>query len=216
MLNTYVTQVQRLLHDLNAQYWPVPEIVDYVNEARGRIAQDTKCLRTLVTGVTLTAQTDSYNPQALLSTVIPTIGAQLVDVMGVTLYWGTQRIKLLYLPFTRFDAFYRRYQTYYMRPTAFTRMGATLIWFGPNPDQNYVTDWDVAVIPNALVTDATVEQIPVPFQEPIKYYAASLAKWKEQAQGEAQLFEQQYAAILKRCAVSFMQRVVPNPYRIGA
>lgn len=210
-LNFYITQVQRLLHDLNAQYWPVPELVDYVNEARYRVAQDTKCLRQLVTGISLTAQQDSYTPQTLLGAV----GPQLVDVMGVTLYWGTQRIKLLYMPFTRFDAYYRQFQTYFMRPVAFTRMGATLIWFGPNPDQAYVTDWDVAVIPNPLVTDATAEQIPVPFQEPVQYYAAYKAKWKEQAQGEAAIFLQQYTATLKWCARGFMTRVIPNPYRVG-
>lgn len=216
MLNQYVLQVQRLLHDLNAQFWSTTELTDYVNEARYRVAQDTKCLRQLVTGLTLTAQTDSYSPQALISTVYPTLGPQLVDVMGITLYWGTQRIKLLYIPFTRFDAWYRQFQNYYMRPTAFTRMGANLVWFGPNPDQAYVTDWDVAVIPNALVTDSTPEQIPVPFQEPVQYYAAYKAKWKEQAQGEAQLFLQQYTATLKWCARGFMTRIIPNPYRIGS
>jgi hypothetical protein len=216
VLASYLTQLQRLLHDPNNQYWSQSELTDYINEARYRVAQDTKCLRQLATnaalGLTLTAQTEYYTPQTFLPAPL---GAQLVAVMGITIYWGTERIKLRYVPFTRFDAIYRSYQVYYQRPVAFTRMGATLIWIGPNPDQNYPCDWDIAVIPNALATDATVEQIPVPFQEPIQYYAAYKAKWKEQAQGEAQLFLQQYNAVLRWCARGFMQFVQPDPYRIG-
>jgi hypothetical protein len=213
VLAFYTSQVQNLLSDSTFAYWSQPQLTSYINEARNRVAQDTKCLRQLVTGISLTAQTEVYTPQTLLGA---TIGPSLVDVMGITLYWGTQRIKLLYMPFTKFDAWYRRYQTYYMRPSAFTRQGANQIWFGPNPDQAYVTDWDVAIIPQPLVTDATVEQIPVPFQEPVQYYAAFKAKWKEQAQGEAQIFLQQYTATLRWCARGFMTRVIPNPYRVGA
>jgi hypothetical protein len=212
VLTQYTTQVQRLLHDLTFQYWSQPELSDYINEARNRVAQDTKCLRQLVAGLTLTAQTEFYVPQ----TFIPApLGAQLVDVMGITIYWGTQRIKLGYLSYTRFDAWYRQYQNYYQRPQCYTRMGANTVWLGPNPDQNYVTDWDIAVIPNALVSDSTPEQIPVPFQEPVQYYAAYKAKWKEQAQGEAQIFLTQYNQMLRWCARGFMTRIEPNPYRIG-
>jgi hypothetical protein len=216
VLASYLTQIERLLHDPTNQYWSISELTDYCNEARNRVAQDTKCLRQLATnalyGLTLTAQTESYTPQTFLPAPL---GGQLVAVMGITIYWGTERIKLRYLPFTRFDALYRSYQLYYQRPVAFTRMGTNIIWVGPNPDQNYATDWDIAVIPNALATDATVEQIPVPFQEPVQYYAAYKAKWKEQAQGEAQLFLQQYNATLARCARGYMQFVQPDPYRIG-
>ena len=208
-LTTYTTQVQRLLHDPNGQYWPTPELTDYINEARNRVAQDTKCLRVLATSILLTTNVDFYVPQ----TVLGVYGPVVVDVMGITVYWGTERVKLRYMPYTKFDAWYRRYQSYYGRPEAFSRMGAGLVWLGPNPDQAYVTDWDISIIPNALVSDATVEQIPVPFQEPIQYWAAAKAKWKEQAQGEATLFQQQYKQMVSWCARAFMTRVIPNPYR---
>jgi len=209
-LTTYQTQVQRLLHDTSGNYWPLAELTDYINEARNRVAQDAKCLRQLVPSLALTAQTEMYVPQTFLGS----LGPSLVDVMGITLYWGNQRVKLNYYPFTKFDALFRPYAQYYQRPVAFTRMGATLVWFGPNPDQAYVTDWDVAVIPNALVTDATVEQLPVPFQEPVQYYAAFKAKWKEQAQGEAAIFMQQYSAMMRMCYRGFMTRVITNPYNV--
>jgi hypothetical protein len=49
MLNYYVTQVQRLLHDASAQFWTVPELTDYINQARIRLVRDTGCYRQLQT-----------------------------------------------------------------------------------------------------------------------------------------------------------------------
>lgn len=208
-LSTYTTQVQRLLHDLNFQYWPQAELTDYINEARYRVAQDTKCLRQLVTGVALTAGVEQYNATVLL----PTVGPYLVDVMGITLYYNTTRYKLSQRSFTRQDARYRSWSLLQQRPVTFARMSPTITWLSPNPDQAYITDWDVAVIPTALVSDATVDQIPIPFQEPVQYYAAYKAKWKEQAQGEAALFEQQYVKMLKWCYRGYMTRIIPDPYQ---
>ena len=211
-LTTYQTQVSRLLHDPLFQYWPQTELTDYINEARNRAAQDSKCLRQLITGLALTAQTELYVPQTFLGS----LGPNLVDVMGITIYWGTMRIKLAELSFTNFDAKFRRYQVYYGRPVAFTRLGANNVLFGPNPDQAYITDWDVSVIPPPLVLSTDIETMPVPFIEPVQYYAAFKAKFKEQALGEANIFLKQYAANMGWSQRSYRTRTIPNPYRIGA
>jgi len=211
MLTFYTTQTQRLLHDTSAQFWPTTELADYINEARNRVCMDTRCLRQLVTGLALTPQTEVYVPQSFLGSS----GQYYVDTIGITLYWGSERIKLTFCPFTRFDAYYRRYQSYFQRPVCFSKIGATAIYLGPNPDQAYVTDWDVALTPQPLVSDSTPEQIPIPFQEPVQYYAAYKAKWKEQAMGEAQIFLKQYQQTLSWCIRAFNAWRVPNPYRIG-
>jgi hypothetical protein len=215
-LTTYQTQVSRLLHDPLFQFWSQTELADYINEARNRVAQDSLCLRQLVgqsTGpdILLTIGQDFYTPQTLLGA----IGPNLVQVLGITIWWGTFRIKLSYYPYTQFDANFRRYSTYQGRPVAFTRMGANNVVIGPPPDQAYSTDWDISVIPNPLVSDSSVETMPVPFQEPVQYYAAYKAKWKEQAQGEALLFQKQYIQVLQWCLRGFASRTIPNPYRIG-
>lgn len=216
-LSTYATQTQDLLHDPTNQFWSQTQITNYVNEARNRVAQDTKCLRQLVgqsTGISLNLipGQDFYTPQTFLPAPL---GANLVDVMGISIWWGTNRIKLNYYAYTKFDAWLRRYSTNRQRPVAFTRMGANNIVIGPPADQAYPTDWDVAVIPPALVSDSTPETIPVPFQEPVQYYAAHKAKWAEQAQGEAMLFLQRYSAVLAWCLRGYQTRIIPNPYRIG-
>lgn len=208
-LSTYQTQCQRLLHDTNANFWPLAELTDYINEARNRVAQDTKCLRQLVTGLNLVQGQEVYNPQVF----IPTIGPSVIDVMAITVYWGNTRRKLFYRAFTEFDAQYRYWNQLQSIPEAYTRMSPTIVYIGPTPDQTYVSDWEVAVNPTPLISDATIDQLPLPFTESVQYYAAYKAKYKEQAQGEAEVFLRQYARNLSWCVRAWMTRVVPSAYQ---
>jgi hypothetical protein len=208
-LSTYQTQVQRLLHDTSTNFWPLAELTDYINEARNRVAQDTKCLRQLVPSVNLTVGVEAYNPQVFL----PTVGPFVIDVMGITVYWGNTRRKLFYKAFTEFDMRYRYWNLLATIPEAYSRMSPTIVFIGPIPDQAYVSDWEVAVNPTPLIDNTTVDQLPIPFTEPVQYYAAYKAKWKEQSIGEAQVFKQQYQANLMMCARSWMTRLVPSAYQ---
>lgn len=212
-LSTYLTQVRRLVHDPNGNFWTDQELTDYINEARNRLAQDTKCLRQLVTnaatGIALTAGTESYNPV----TFLPTLGPLVIDIMGITVYWGNTRQKLQYFSFTEFDTQYRYWNMLQSIPAAYTRMSPIQFLIGPVPDQNYAVDVEVSVNPTALVTDSTVDQIPVAFQEPVQYWAAYKAKFKEQSLGECAIFETQYKKILLMCARGYMTRIIQNPYR---
>jgi hypothetical protein len=207
-LTTYTTQVQRLLHDLNFQFWLQPELTDYINEARNRVASDTACLRQVVTGQTVTQGVEQY----LVSAIPVATGYTPVDVMQIDLYYGTERITLSYEPWTRFDVLYRTWQSYQQRPVAFTRMGSLYYYVGPTPDQTYNVDIIVSQTPPPLVTDASLEVIPYPFTDLVKYWAAKLAKYKEQSQGEATFFEQTYRKELNMVQVAFMRRVIPSPY----
>jgi hypothetical protein len=59
-LQTYVFALQRLLHDAQAQTWPVsPDLIFYINLARDRVALDTLATRVLPI-IPLTAQQDRY------------------------------------------------------------------------------------------------------------------------------------------------------------
>lgn len=46
-LNSYITEVQRLLHDANANFYSTAQLTDYINSARERVVRDTGCLRTI-------------------------------------------------------------------------------------------------------------------------------------------------------------------------
>ena len=214
-LSAYTTQVQRLLHDPNFQFYPQTELTDYINEARNRVCKDSRCLRTYVPGgLTIAQGTEQYLISSISLSASPIVftGCTPIDVMGVTIIWGTTRIKLGYLPWTKFDAQQRYWTNMQSRPVCFTRLGALQIYIGPVPDQAYVCDLDVTLIPPALSSTYDVELIPEPFTTPIKYYAAYLAKFKEQAMGEAKLFHDMYMARIRTEANAFMGRIIPDPY----
>lgn len=210
-LNDYIAQCRDLLHDPNGQFWSNTDLTRYINEARNRVCQDSKCLRSLVTGVILTAAQEVYVWSTYLNTPAG-IGARVVDVQGITVYWGTTRRKLFYLPFSKFDAQYRYWQGLTSLPEAFARMGQVGVYIGPTPDQAYVSDWDCALNPTPLVSDATVDEVPIPFQEPVQFYAAYKAKFKEQSLGESQIFKTEYKEKLVWCARAAQTYIQPNAY----
>lgn len=47
-LNTYITEVQRLLHDANGNFYTQSQLTDYINSARERTVRDTGALREIV------------------------------------------------------------------------------------------------------------------------------------------------------------------------
>ena len=213
VLSTYITQVQRLLHDPNAQYWSTAELTDYINEARNRLCKDTRCLRQQATGINLSAGQEQY-PMASIQAALPAAltGYTIVDVMGINIYWGNTRIKLAYLPWTRFDVQFRYWQTMQSRPVCYSRQGITNVFIGPTPDQTYVSDWDVSLIPPELTSDSTPEPITQPWTGAVKYYAAYLAKFREQAMGEAEIFKKMYVENVLTENKAWSYRVIPEPY----
>jgi hypothetical protein len=59
-LQTYVTQVQRLLHDVTYSVWTIAELTDYINEARDDVSLDMHCNRHLKTQVQLLPGQEIY------------------------------------------------------------------------------------------------------------------------------------------------------------
>jgi len=214
-IDTYLSQVQNnLLHDPNGVLWSTSEVTGYINEARNRVCQDSKCLRQVLlnstySSLSFTQGVEFYTPQTFLPSPF---GANLVDVMGISVIVNNERLKLQYLPYTQFDAFIRGWVNFQDWPVAFSRIGATQIVIGPVPNQNYPCDWDVAVVPAAIAVSGDPEPIPTPFTEPVQYYAAYKAKLKPQAQGEAKFFLDLYQEVLKRNVLAWMTRVIKNPY----
>jgi hypothetical protein len=206
-LTTYLTQVRRLLHDPNAQNFSDAELTDYINAARRRVASDTYCLRQLDPGINILQGVESY---PINSTVHSQFQGRVVGVIGIDLYWGNTRYPMFYAPWTAFSRNMRFYSQMQTRPTVFTRQGALTIYVGYTPDQNYVTDWDIAIYPNPLVNDSSTEELVVPYLDVVQFWAAHLAKYKEQAMGESDIFETKYKKELARAARSF-QLFVSNP-----
>lgn len=206
-LSTYLTQVRQLLHDANGQMWPDAELTGYINLARRRVASDTYCLRQLDPGINLVTGTERY---VINSTVHGTFQGRVVAIIGIDLYWGNTRYPLFYAPWTTFSSNMRCWTAMLQRPTVFTRQGALSVYVGYTPDQNYLTDWDLAVTPLDLVSDSSAEELVPPFVDIVQWWAAHLAKFKQQALGEAEIFETKYKKEVFAAQRAF-QTFVSNP-----
>jgi len=208
-LSSYLQECRRLLHDPNGNFWTDTELTDYINDARNRVAIDSKCLRSLQT-VNLTQGQELYQ----ISTVIPALGTRAIDVMNITVIWGQMRIPLSYKPWTEFNATMRIWVTNQQRPETWSRYGTSTgsVYVGPVPDQTYSSEWDVFYLPATLIDSSTVEELQYPFTSPVAFFAAYKAKYKEQSYGEAEIFQSQYEKKIREACQQVFTRYLPNVY----
>lgn len=140
-------------------------------------------------------------------------GIRTMDILNINLYWGNTRIPLRYLPWTQFNAELRFWQNYVGRPIAFSMYGPNSFYVSPIPDQNYAIELDTICRPVDLVSLNDVEtDIPQPWQNPVPFYAAYQAKYKEQSYGEAELFKNQYTMQVQNVLSNTFTRRMPDPY----
>ena len=205
LLSGYITEVRRLLHDANGNFYSDAELTDYINDARDRVCRDTGCLRQLQS-YTLTASQEAYNFSALPS------GSNTLDIVNINVFWGNSRLPLLYRPWTDFNVQLRYWQNYTGKPVAYSIYGQNTIYVGPVPDQAYQCEFDTVILPNTLASDATAEQIQDPYTVPVAYYAAYKAKFKEQSYGESEIFKQQYDSQVRNVLTTVFTRRLPTPY----
>lgn len=208
VLSSYITATRRLLHDSNGTMYSDSELTDGINTGRKKVSLDTYCLRSLQT-VNLVAGTETYSVQAATSLL-----TRAIDVMNLTVLWGNQRVPLLQMVWTEFNANMRVWQSFQNMPAAYSKYGGPLgpIYIGPVPNTAYVSEWDVAYVPTDLVDDTTIDPLNYPFSDPVPYYAAYTAKFKQQAYGEAALYQQQYKEKAYWAINSTFSRVLPNVY----
>lgn len=208
-LNTYLTATQRLLHDSNARFWSRSELSDYINLGRKQVSLHTGCLRKLE-AVEFLQDTETYDLADFT-----TLGERALDLVNLTVIWGTQRIPMLWAPWTVFNAQYRMWTTNRQRPAIWANYGTSPVnakyYVQPVPDTDYDGEADIIYSPADLVDDAQEDELAYPFTEPVPYYAAYIAKQKQQAYGEAQGFLQNYVMKAKLAQQSFTRKV-KNPY----
>jgi hypothetical protein len=274
-LSSYITEVRRLLHDANGNFYSDSELTDYINSARQRVVRDTGCLRTIqVSQTPLAPVASATQPVPWAATTAVNLGEYIfsnifiyqvttagitgteppsypaygglyppstpfangtaqftyvgnveninyvalpeglntLDVLNINLYWGNSRVPLQYLPWTQFNAQLRYWQNYIGRPVAFSIFGQSKIYLSPVPDQVYVIEIDTVVLPPDLVNASTVDTIIDPYTNPVAFYAAYKAKYKEQSYGEAEIYKQEYVKQVQAVLSSVMTRRLPDPY----
>lgn len=190
LLSQYIVQVRRLLNDAQKNYWSDQELADYVNQGRDRTALDTLCCREFQTsgfstdsgsGLVQGQERYRYTDTGLALS----LGAQIVDIVNITVIWGSSRIQLGWAPFTKFSAYFRPWVNYQRTPCAFTIYNAKEFWIAYTPDITYPAEFDTAIRPLKLVSDNDEDTIPALYDEAPKYWAARLARLKLQQYTEA-------------------------------
>jgi hypothetical protein len=274
-LSGYITEVRRLLHDANGNFYSDSELTDYINSARERVVRDTGCLRTIqVTQTPLAPVASATQPVPWAATTAVNVGEYIfsnifiyqvttagvtgteppsypaygglyppstpfangtaqftyvgnveninyvalpqgintLDVLNINLYWGNSRVPLQYLPWTQFNAQLRYWQNYIGRPVAFSIFGQSKIYLSPVPDQIYTVEIDTIILPTPLTTSNQADEIIDPYTNPVAFYAAYKAKYKEQSYGEAEIYKQEYVKQVQAVLSSVMTRRLPDPY----
>ena len=91
------------------------------------------------------------------------INVYTYDVLGVHVYWGTQRYTLQWRPFSLFSATYRPYTaaSFQRQPEAWAVYGNNTIFIGPTPDQSYAVEFDTIILPTPIATGDTTTIDPV-------------------------------------------------------
>lgn len=128
------------------------------------------------------------------------------DVLDIHLIYGTSRYALDWWPWSIFSRDYRSSTTVQRRPVCWATYGLTQVYLGPLPDQTYQGDVDTVILPTDIA-GGTVDPIPPVVQDPIKFYAAYLAKNNAQQFGEAESFRGQYTKRLLEVAQPYTRRM---------
>lgn len=144
---------------------------------------------------------------------IGAIDLNTYDVLDVHVYWGNERYRLTWRPWSTFSQNMRAWVGMQQRPAQWAVYGDNRFYVGPLPDQAYKVDLDTVVLP-ADISSSIVDPISPAYQDPIKFYAAHLAKINQQMYGEAATFKKLYFDNLADKSSAYVRRV-PNPYDRG-
>ena len=200
----YITRVRRLLHDSTGVYWTDGDLTDYINTGRNQVAARCKQVRQLQS-LTLTVGQSAYPYSGLTNPAT-------VDVLGIVVLWGNTRVQLKQKSYTWLTTYAQPWLTYQDVPRVMARYGAAQVYLAPCPSQAFPTEWDTAVLPGALVNPTDLEPSPFPYDQPVAYYAASLAKENQQQTDESDRFRAQFIEKINDCPTMTMERMIENMY----
>jgi hypothetical protein len=192
-LATYLDDLRDLLRDPDDIYWTQAQKTRYINRALQKRDRDTGQNRTLISFVT-TIGTDTYTFTDLGNT-------NVFDLIAVNLIYGNLRVVLGCVSFTMLNVAVRQFQpVFQFAPVAYARYGPQQFTVAPAPALAYTLELDCSqVVPSDFLVALTdTDILPVPFDSPVKFWAAYLAKINERGYDEAQWFEDQYNREISR------------------
>lgn len=221
-LNAYVTQVQTLLHDPNAQFYPVAILTGFINQARQQIALEGECIRGLGTFNTALSQ-QLYQNSAVTPPSTPAGVSSLIAPRALSINPGTMPTGGLKILEGRnwdwFNFYWLGINAPYPGPpqawAPFTIGLGGSFYVGPKPTGSFALQVDGAWSPINLAVDADPEAIPYPWTDAVQFYAQYLAYEDSQRGQDAQASYQNYEQYMERARGGVTQSVVSRVYPGG-
>ncbi len=219
MLSTYENAVKNLLQAPAAQVPLVPtaQLDIYINQARGQIAGQGKCIRPDNVTLSLTTGQRLYQFSSIIIASASALGiGGANDVRQVSYRVGQGQKILVSRPIEWFT-------TYYLsnpvpdtgEPKRWTQRGQGQVGsllFDPIPDIDYECPLDIEAFPIVLVDDSTPEAIPPLWRDPVPFYSAWLAFQQLQRQADAEAMMKRYTELMNRARQAATPDVLPDNY----
>lgn len=186
-LEQYLDDLKDLLHDDDNIYWDQTRMTRYINRGLQKRDRDTGQNRVLIPFTTTIGQ-DIY-------TFTDLGNEDVFDMIGLNLQYNGLRYVMGCVSFTELNMSLRTYVTpFQWAPCVWARYGPQQFIVAPAPAIAYVLEVDCAQITpkDYLVALTDTDPLPAPYDAPVKYWAARLAKIRERAYDEAAEFEQMY------------------------
>jgi hypothetical protein len=218
-LQDYLDASRRLLRDASGTLYPQTDLIAYIAQARHVRDLDTRMVRKFV-GYTLTANVGQYSLASISSTgtflygETACIGKDWVYAQVLTQGGTPGGLGFRYPLKRRATSFFAPYRTtsWVSYPEWGQLYGVDAFVLGPIPAFGYPIEMDlVGIYPDlTMVTD--VEPMPDPYNDPLPYLAASVAKTNAQRFDEAKTLKEQYKTLMREVREGVRQLQVADPY----
>lgn len=215
MLTQYLTQTAQLLQNPAAPVtlYATGDLIGYINTARYQLAGESGCVRTIGT-LPITPSSQFYNFAAV--TGLPASVQGIYAIRQITRTSGTGQIYLGSRSYPWAELYWLNNATpVAAAPTEWAQYGNGVtgsIVLNTTPDAAYVLNCDCTCQPIPLVTDATAEAIPYPFQDCVAFLAAWYAYLSAQRQSDADKMYGRYQEYLDRARKISVPNVLGSQY----
>lgn len=230
ILSDYQTEVTDLLHDTAFQFYSIGLVTRNINAARKQVARQGQCIRVLPTPgtglnqlATVAAQ-ETYTFAAVNAIILagglnPGVG-NIVSVCQVSVSWGGMIPAMRWYTWNQFNAWFRAVNVTGIQgfPACWAQHGegvAGIVYLYPIPTSATAMLWDCACDPIPLVDDSTVEAIPEPYTDAVKYYAQYLCYLNSQRRQDAMASYSDYRRSMARAATASLPWMVPDWYKVS-
>jgi hypothetical protein len=231
VLTQYLNRTRRLLQNPPApvSLYSTADLTDYINQARGQVAGEAQCVRTLGT-LTLTIGQRNYDFSSINVGVSATSGRQ--GVIGIR--------SILFALGAGFQAVYPRAWEWFSQfnlnnpapssgvpkewaqyaqgsaPVSAGQPQGGSFYIDPVPDFNYQLTLDCTCYPIPLVDDTTIEAVPYFWTDAVAFFAAYLALLSAQTNArtaDAERMFNYYSTFMERAGVFVVPSQMPGNYQ---